>query len=172
MNEITDQPFDKETFDAVLSNAISMREKVHKSAGENIQSAQKRQQLNYNRRHQVPNIVKVGEKVLIKNQRREDRKGGKFSFKWNGPYTVRNITKKNLCSVINKKGRQLKTKYNISLLKPYMEPTSILVNDDKSPAEFQSSSSTTVDHQAPIYETSNSPTPAGCKVLWESWESC
>ena len=52
-----DEPFDRETSDAVLTTAISIREEVHQNASENIQSAQKQQQRDYNRRHQVPNTI-------------------------------------------------------------------------------------------------------------------
>ena len=151
----SDEPFDRETFDAVLSNAISMREEIHQNAGENIQSAQNKQQRDYNRRHQVPNTIKVGQKVLLKNQKREDRKGGKFSFKWLGTYTVHAISNKNLCSLINKDGKQIKTKYNASLLKPYVEPTplsdekDVVVNDEKPPVDEKIDSSAPIDQKLP-----------------------
>ena len=80
------QPFDKETFDAVLTTAISMRANIYQAAGENICSAQEKQRRDYNRRHQVPNKIKVGEKVLLKNKKRMDRKGGKGNLNkksWN-----------------------------------------------------------------------------------------
>ena len=144
VDDNTDEPFDKKTFDAVLSNAISIREKVHKDVGENIQSAQKKQQRDYNRRHELPNVVKVGQKVLLKNQKREDRKGGK---KWLGPYTVQAISKKNLCTLTNKNGKKIIKKYSISLLKPYVEdvdPTPI-VNDERSPVETKIASSASMD---------------------------
>ena len=35
-----------------------------------------------NRRHEISNEIKVGQKVLLKNQRKMDKKGGKFSFKF------------------------------------------------------------------------------------------
>ena len=38
--------------------------------------------------------IKVGDIVLLKNNKRFDRKGGKFSQKWFRPYTVMNITDK------------------------------------------------------------------------------
>ena len=66
----SEHPFDKETFDAVITTAISMRANIHQTAGENICSAQEKQRRDYNRRHQVPNKIKVGQKVLLKNERR------------------------------------------------------------------------------------------------------
>ena len=37
-----------------------------------------KQRCDYNRHNQVPNKIKVGQKVLLKNQRRMDRKVGNF----------------------------------------------------------------------------------------------
>ena len=59
--------FNKETFDAVLTTAISMTGKIHQTAGENIYSEQKKQRCEYNWRHQVPNKIDVGQKVLLQN---------------------------------------------------------------------------------------------------------
>ena len=84
----SEHPLDKETFDAVLTTTISMRANIHQTAGENICSTQKKQGRDYNQCHQVSNKIKVGQKVLLKNQRKMDSKGGKFSFKWSGPFTV------------------------------------------------------------------------------------
>ena len=74
----SEQPFYKETVDAVLKTAISMRANIHQTAGENICLTQENQRRDYNPHHQVPNKIKVGQKVLLKNQRRMDGKGGKF----------------------------------------------------------------------------------------------
>ena len=40
----------------------------------------------------------VGDIALLKNNKRFDRKGGKFSQKWLRPYTVMNITDKGVCT--------------------------------------------------------------------------
>ena len=125
--------FDKETFDDMLTTAISTRANIHQTAGENICSAQEKQCHDYNRRYQVPNKIKVGQKVLLKNQIRMDRKCGKFSFTWFGPFTVHLISNKNLCSLINKDGTLIKTKYNVSLLKPYLDSDETKVVCDENP---------------------------------------
>ena len=59
-----------------------------------------------------------------------DRTGGKFSFKWFGPFTAHS---KNLCSLINKDGPLIKTKYNVSLLKPYLDSDKTKVTCDENP---------------------------------------
>ena len=119
--------FDKETFDAMLTTAIPLRANINKTAFENIWKKIR----DYNRRHHVPNKIKVDQKILLKNQRRMDRKSVKFSFKRFGPFTVHLMSKKNLCSLINKDGNLNKTKYNVFLLKPYLNPDETKVTCDE-----------------------------------------
>ena len=90
--------FDKEPFDPVLTTAIFMSANIHQTSGENICWAQEKRRRDYNRRHQVSKIIKVCQKVRLKNERRKGGKGGKFSFKWFGSFTVHSISNKNLCS--------------------------------------------------------------------------
>ena len=52
-----------------------MRANIHQAVSENIFSTQEKQRRDYNRRHQFPNNIKVGQKAPLKNQRRMDRKG-------------------------------------------------------------------------------------------------
>ena len=63
----------------------------------------------------------MGDRVLLKNRRRHDRKGGKFSYRWLGQYTVKALNKTALASLESSKGIVLKQKYNSALLKPYIE---------------------------------------------------
>ena len=84
-------------FHAVFTTGISMRINIHQTAGEDIRH-KKKQRRDYNRHHQVPNKIKVGQKLLLENQRRMDRKSGKFSFKWFDAFTVHSISH-NLCSL-------------------------------------------------------------------------
>ena len=79
------------------------------------------------------NKIKVRQKVLLKNQRMMEKKGGKFSFKWFDPFTVHSTSNKNLCSLINKDGTHIKTKYNVSLLKQYLNSNEIKVTIDEKP---------------------------------------
>ena len=48
-------------------------------------------------------------------------KGGKFSFAWLGPYIVSEITSKEVTTLKKRDGKILKVKYNLSLLKLYVE---------------------------------------------------
>ena len=45
---------------------------------------------------------------MLKNNKRKDRKGGKFTFKLLGPYVVSDITKKGLVKSKNKNDKDLK----------------------------------------------------------------
>ena len=128
--------FDLDTFNSILSATLSLRDEKHKEASKNIKKAQEKQQKDYNRRHTVPSsIIKPKDEVLLKDQRRIDRKGGKFSFKWLGPYIVESITKSGLCELRNNRGIVLAKKYSISLLKPLEVPDEIDVDvsDEKPP---------------------------------------
>ena len=42
--------------------------------------------------HQIPSKINVGQKVLLKSQRRMERKCGEFSFNWFGPFRVHSIS--------------------------------------------------------------------------------
>ena len=117
-----------ETFQAVLHSAASIREATHHQASLNIKKAQVKQQKDYNNWYRTPEAaLPVGSKVLLENQKRKDRKGGKFTYKWMGPYTVKSVSKSGLCALVNEKGVHLKKRYNASLLKLYYS------NDDLTP---------------------------------------
>ena len=80
----------------------------------------------------MPNKIKVGQKLLLNDQRKIDRKGGKCSLKWFGQFTVHSISN-NLCSLINKDGTLIKTKNNVPLLKPYLDSDKAKVKCDENP---------------------------------------
>ena len=125
------------------TTAISMRVNIHQTASKSICSAQEKQRHDYNRRHQVPSKIKAGQKVLLKNQGRMDKKGGKFSFKWFDPFTFHLISNKNLCSLITKDGTLIKTKYNASLLKPHLDSDEAKVKCDENPSLSATEETTT-----------------------------
>ena len=117
-------PYDITTFQAVLESAALIREATNEKASQNITKAQAKHQKDYYNRHStISTTLPIGSKVLLQNQRRQDRKGGKFSYKWIGPYTIKSISKTGLCVLINEKGFVLKKKDNVSLLKPYNSKT-------------------------------------------------
>ena len=115
------EQFQRSMFNAVLSSVKSLREEMHEEALKNIQKAQAKQKKDYDRRHSHPSVIKIGDKVLRKDCKRGDRKGGKFSYKWRGPFVVQRITTSGLCTLVDEKGKVRKKKYNVALLKLYLE---------------------------------------------------
>ena len=133
-----DYPFDIESFKDILDSSLKLREVSHGIAGENIEKAQKKQQKDYNRRHSQPeSTIPIGSQVLLQDLKRQDRKGGKFKFKWVGPYTLTSISKRGLCELTNSKGVTLKKKYNVSLVKPFYASESSSLEDEGKSQEIE-----------------------------------
>ena len=116
-----DSLFDQDMFEAVFASANTIRVDIHEAAGRNIKKTQEKQKRNFDCRHVSSTNVKVGDSILLENKRRHDRSGGKFSYRWLGPYTVKALSKNGLASLESSKGIVLKQKYNSALLKTYIE---------------------------------------------------
>ena len=113
------EAFHQEMFEAVMKSANAIRKEVYEAATTNIKKTQEKQKRDYDSRHKSSFAMKVGDSVLLKNNKRNDRKGEKFSFRWIGPYIVKVLSRKGLTTLEN--GVILKYKYNQSQLKPYIE---------------------------------------------------
>ncbi|RXN15276.1 myosin-1 isoform X3 [Labeo rohita] len=94
----------RETMEAVKKNILNSQDKVRKRKME---------------RGQEDNFV-VGDKVLVRNVRQENRKGGTMDPDMLGPFTVVNIHDK-IVDVVSKKGKK-KMKFNTDHLIKYVEP--------------------------------------------------
>ena len=114
------EEFDTKMFEEVLSSKQELRNKIHDKTASNIKEAQKRQKRDYERRHSSTSNIKSDDKVLLWNDKRTDRKGGKFTFQWLGPYIVRSITEKGV-AILSLNGKLLKKKHNLSTVKLYVE---------------------------------------------------
>ena len=90
-------------------------------AAENIKATQKKRKQDYDHRHLSKTEVKVDDILLLKNNKRFDRKGGKFSQKWLGPYTVVNISDKGVATLKNASELTLKKTCNVVQLKHYIQ---------------------------------------------------
>ena len=108
-----EQSFNLDFFDAIISSATKVQTTIADDAADNIKAAQKKQKRDYDSRHMSKTEIKVDDIVLLKYNKRFDRKGGKFSQKWFGPYTVINISDKGVATLKNGLGVTLKNKYNI-----------------------------------------------------------
>ena len=113
----TKNHLDLEYFEAVFKSATKVRTSIKDDAAENIKAAQKKQKHDYDPRYMSNLEIRVNDTVLMKNNKRIDRKGGKFSQKWLDPYTVTKISKKGVVTLKNTSGLILNKKYNVANLK-------------------------------------------------------
>ena len=98
------EPFDLEYFDAVFKSATKVRTSIKDDAAENIKATQKKQKREYHRSYMSNPEIRVDDMMLMKNNKRIDGKGGKFSQKWFGPYTVSKISEKGVVALKNTSG--------------------------------------------------------------------
>lgn len=81
----------------------NIRNNIFKNAKQKIEKAQAHQRRNYDERNNIKTF-QIGQTVKILNLRRMDRKGGKFSYRWSGPFKVKAIKNKNNYVVLSKNG--------------------------------------------------------------------
>lgn len=62
---------------------------------------------------------KKGDLVMMKNARKEGRKGGKMEPPWSGPYEIYDVHESGLYTLKNKHGKLLKKKIHSVLLKQF-----------------------------------------------------
>ena len=65
--------------------------------------------------------IKVGDLILLHNNKRKDRKGGRFSFAWLGLYIFSKITPKRLTTLKKRHIEIPKVKCNLLQFKLYVE---------------------------------------------------
>ncbi|KAL3048830.1 hypothetical protein OYC64_008334 [Pagothenia borchgrevinki] len=76
---------------------------LHSKIYQNIQAAQQRQKISYEKRkgkNVKSFVINVGDEVLRANKRKEGRKGGKLECNWFGPYVVSSITNKGVATLL------------------------------------------------------------------------
>nr|XP_047130952.1 uncharacterized protein LOC124810314 [Hydra vulgaris] len=102
-----------------------MKRGLEEKAMTNIVCAQKKQKIDYDRKHTTPSKFFVGQKVLLRNLKKENRKGGKMTFSWLGPYEILDILSNSTCLLRNIKGNnRIKKKYSLHHVKPFVEEKS------------------------------------------------
>ena len=111
------------------------KKEVYEAATANIKKAQEKQKRDYNSRHKSSFAIKVGDSVLLKNNKRNDRKRGKFSSRWIRPHIVKDLSRKGLTTLENSNDVILNIKYNQSQLKPYTEAMSYK-DDEKTDEKY------------------------------------
>ena len=84
--------FDEETIEDMSVFARRMRGEIYQFVTSNITKAQDKQKKDFDRSYLSNNKIKVGDLILLRNNKKNDRKVGKFSFTWLCPYIVSDIT--------------------------------------------------------------------------------
>ena len=90
--------FEEETLDAILASATRIRGEIDESETSNIRKAQDKQKNDFDRRRLSSSKIKVGDYILLCNNKRKGRKGGKLSFAGLGLYIVSKITLKGVAT--------------------------------------------------------------------------
>ena len=100
---------------------MDIREKIHNVATKNISKAHTCQAKNYNLRHKGETL-KVGDKIIKKNKKAEQRRGDKLGPIWLGPYLITNVHKNgNYMMADPKIGKVLATRCPQSECKLYID---------------------------------------------------
>jgi hypothetical protein len=77
-----------------------------------------------------PQVLAVGDKVLVRNMRNVSRKGGKMDVRWTGPYVIAaHVGKGRYRLMEEQSGNPLKQAINSSRLKKYIERPTQEKND-------------------------------------------
>ena len=115
--------FSDKISDFAVEKLVNDCEAVEKKVRENIKVAQEKQC-----KQHMKNVSKKGVKTFIfigndqvirLNARKRGRQGEPLSKEWLGPYILTALNVKGQCTLKNLKGEILKTKVNVSQLKPY-----------------------------------------------------
>lgn len=102
-----------------------LKEKIYEKAKVNIDEAQRKDKLYYDRKHSDPKEFSPDTLVLLKNSQRESKKGDKMKSRWLGPYLIHEVLGKGVYRLSNPEtGVVLKTAVNQCRLKLYNEPPS------------------------------------------------
>ena len=96
-----------------MTNLLSAREETKEKASKNIEEAQEKQKEHYDHKRS-PETFADGTEVLVENTAQKQRKGGKLTDKWLGPYIINRHISKGLYELRNKSGKVLKKKVNVN----------------------------------------------------------
>jgi len=126
-----DDIFDKVDFNKTFEKMLNMRSIMEDKVHTNIENVQVRQRVSYNKRHKTDSMFNVNDKVLLRNLKRDDRKGGWSAIPWKpkiGYYIIDSINSNKTCVLIYK-GKVIRTRQNLSNLKHYFDKD-IELDDD------------------------------------------
>ena len=104
---------EEKTFEAIVISATRVRREIYESATSNSRKAQHKQKKDFDRCHLSNSKIKVVDLILLRNNKRKDRKEGKFSFAWFSRYIVSEITLKGVPTLKKRNDEILKVKSTI-----------------------------------------------------------
>lgn len=110
-----------DTIRELTKEIVDRQHLAHNAVQTNIEKAQKRQKQYYDARHTChTNEMRVGQLVLMKNNKNVHRMGGKLEDKWLGPYEIVKCLDKGRVKLKNlQSGKTLKNTYHAVNLKIY-----------------------------------------------------
>jgi len=118
---VESEEFDSEMFADILQATLRLKSVVEDAVMDNIKKAQEQQKMTYNKKHMTGVDFYVGQKVLVINKRREERKGGKVTnFPRSGPYEIVELNATKGAVLRNEKGKILKTVVPTKHLYPFL----------------------------------------------------
>ena len=117
-NEDSDDGSSK--IEETINRMKNIKSEIKKKVKGNIEKAQEKQKQHYDRRRNKSLGFRLNDKVLMRNSRDDDRKGGKLTKSRSGPYLVKECLPKGLYRLSDIKGKPLKRKVNASRLKKYL----------------------------------------------------
>lgn len=82
---------------------MKLKESLFGKAKNNINSAQDRYKKDYNRKRKLCQEFEIGSHVLLRNSKRDSKKGDKMVPKWSGPYEIIELKDEKLARLRNLK---------------------------------------------------------------------
>lgn len=109
-----------EEFASYLAVKNEARKKIHSNMMAKIKLSQERMKKYHRQRNAAPEYA-IGDKVLLRNKKRDDRKGNKLETTWSSTvYTIESVNGRSTYHVSNN-GLRLKKKVNGCHLKKYID---------------------------------------------------
>ena len=107
--------------DPDMSDVETQRAKRLKEAKENICAAQKKQKIDFDKKHAKPHLFKQGQQVLKKDFMRKKRRGGKLDTRYLGPYIISKVLGRGTYELTSADGSKVRA--TGAHLKPYFKPS-------------------------------------------------
>src|SRR2546429_389579 len=118
--EIQENIFEKESILKRTYDIINLTEE-REEARSNVRKSQEKQKERYDKRIGEETILKIGDKVLLKDAAKEKQWSGKLAPKWKGPYYIHKEIGKGAYKLRTLDKKVLKTSHNVKHIKKYCD---------------------------------------------------